>query len=148
MTNRMRHLGVIVVILLTLISTVTVFAASKTVGGVRCTATKTIVVPLNWQGFTWESNIYSTAQSPIGTIGWTYWTDREFCSLDGTAPIWSRPHGSRASYGDNFEASTSINNFYSACVGGVQTIDTIGNHDFKNTNETWRPNVSASRKRP
>lgn len=117
-------------------------AVSKVVGGVSCTATKTITT--TW-GATWTSKIYSVCQSAIGTIGWTFWTDREYCN--GTVVEYFY-HGAHAAYGDASETGTSVNDFISSCSGGVQKIDTTGNHDFNQNGDIWRPLVTYTRTRP
>ena len=60
-----RNLMFIAILLISLFLVTTVFAISKTIGGVNVTAIQT--VSTDWD--TWTATIYSTAASPIGTIG-------------------------------------------------------------------------------
>ncbi|MRS04858.1 hypothetical protein EG832_16830, partial [bacterium] len=62
---------------------------SNMVGGVSCTGTKSI----NLSGPVFNAYVHSSAATSIGTIGYTYWTVREYCPGNQTYPVWRQWSG-------------------------------------------------------
>lgn len=126
---------IILGLVLSAVFVVRALAVSNYVGGVRCSAIKTNVV--NWAS-SWTHYIYSTADSPIGTIGWTYWKAREHCEGE---IIEDFNYGARASYGDDREVASKSKGLFTSCEWG-HILQNYGNHDFKHpiVNPTvWQP---------
>ncbi len=57
---------------------------SSTVGGVSVTGTKNIYL----SGPVFNAYVFSSAATSIGTIGYTWWTVREYCPYDQSYPVW------------------------------------------------------------
>lgn len=136
-TNSKRIPLIILLSLMSLILATTVFAISNTIGGVSVTAVQTVTT--DWDN--WTATIYSTAASNIGTIGWTWFTPKEWCN----ATSWGYPRGPRAAYNDNREVLANTVAVQSDCVGGTHRLVSEGQHDFKHpvvNPTTWRPLVT------
>jgi hypothetical protein len=137
MKTAVRKVSFITALLLSFIIFTTVFAISRSLGGVNVTAVQTVTT--DWDN--WTATIYSTAASKIGTIGWTWYTPKEYCN--GTGVYY--PRGSRAAYNDNREVLSNTTDVRFACPGGTHRLVSEGGHDFKHpvvNPTTWRPLVT------
>jgi len=109
-----------------------------TVGGIYCYADKSVSTYLG----AWSTSVSSSCVASIGTIGWTYWTDREICQ--GTI-TWQLVRGGYAVYNRSSVSMQGQGNSYHTCPPGVQrTLQGLGNHDFKQGIDVWRPYVEAT----
>lgn len=84
--------------------------------------------------------VWSKAASPIGTIGWTWWTVREYCPDLYWYPV-NYQYSGYAEYNSNgaFSASGHIVN---NCSGTRKEFQNLGTHDFKQGSTVWRPMVN------
>jgi len=129
----------IVLVLLSLISSTALAGSTQqqsVVQGVTVYAQKGLSVgPAQFTAYVW-----SFAQSNIGTIGWTWWTVREYCPYDGSYPV-NAQFGGDANYNDDSDYGAS-NHYNFPCPGGQKQIQNLGTHDFKNGTNIWRPLVN------
>ena len=109
---------------------------SNIVGGVSCTATKNIYL----SGPVFNAYVLSTAATNIGTIGYTYWTVREYCPSNQTYPVWRQWSG-HVNYGDYSYYQLS-SEYFDYCPDGVEQYQNLGNHDFKQGTDVWQPEVN------
>jgi hypothetical protein len=130
----------LVVVIVSAFFAAPVLAVENYVGGIRCSALKTIST--TWET-TWTGTIYSVADQPIGTIGWTWWTTRETCN--GT--IYHQDvHAARASYGDDREVDAHTDDFY--CGAAPHKVYVLGKHQFKEGTDSWYPEFTVYRTEP
>lgn len=129
-----------VLVLLSSISSTALAGSTRqqsVVQGVTCYAEK----GLNVNADTFSAYVWSYCHSNIGTIGWTWWTVREYCPESGTYPV-NEQFGGDALYNDdsNYGASNHYN--YSCGAGKPKQFQNLGTHDFKNGSNIWRPLVN------
>jgi len=109
------------------------------VDGIGVTARKSILQNSD----RWTTYVYSYTNNgtAIGTIGYTYWTVREYCVPTQTITFQWQDTG-RVNYGSSgyFNAATVL---YRNCSGQRQLIS-LGNHDFKQGSSVWQPYLNHS----
>ncbi len=129
----------IVLVLLSLISSAAMAGSTRqqsVVQGVTVYAEKGLSV--GQAQFT--AYVWSYAQSNIGTIGWTWWTVREYCPLYETYPV-NYQYGGDANYNSNSDYSSS-GHIIDYCNYTIMEFQDLGTHDFKNGSNVWRPLVN------
>ena len=95
---------------------------------------------LNVSANTFSAWVWSHALSNIGTIGWTWWTVRQYCPDLGTYPV-NYQFGGDANYNTDSDYSAS-NHYVSTCNNLTKEFQNLGTHDFKNGSDVWRPLVN------
>lgn len=138
----MKNLLVFILALILVFSTTGVVIGGTTitsgsVGGITVWAEKAI----NQGGSTWGSYVWSHSAASIGTIGWTWWTIRQECTYSGTTPF-NEQYNGQVSYNSDSKNS-SANVVYRTCPDyrDQMSLKNMGNHDFKQGADIWRPYV-------
>lgn len=93
----------------------------------------------------WLVTVGSYAANTIGTIGYTWWTAREECKQpNGSYTIiyqWNSPSGA-VNYNSTQYYSAGTH-YYHSC-SSARRLSSLGNHDFKQFADIWRPYLSWS----
>jgi hypothetical protein len=133
---------VLILIALSLSTTSNAMAASPgtwsgTVGGVTVHAYKYVYL----DSYSWSTSLYSTANSTINIIGYTYWTFGEYCPSTQTWASYYYYDGDYDTY-DSYYATYGSGIQYQGC-SGTSRHRSLGNHDFANGNDHIYPYVEA-----
>jgi hypothetical protein len=107
-----------------------------TVGGVTAYAEKKGIAGTS----SWSSVVWSRADSSIGTIGYTWWTIRQYCTTSGTYP-WGLNFDGDVNYGDDSHYAARYNAYVSCPFPQTYQLQNLGTHDFKQGAGTWNPTV-------
>lgn len=108
---------------------------SGTVGGITVFAEKGLNIGTN----TFSAYVWSRAVTSIGTIGYTWWTVREYCPSLGTYPVNQQYPGQAAFSTDSYY--DAMNTYRDNCSGTSQQFQNLGVHDFKQGTSVYRPQV-------
>lgn len=137
-------ISLFVLILSLLFTSIAYAGTSSTSGGVgdaNCTASKTIT-----QGASsWAAYVKSQCDLGIGSIGYTWWTVRQYCFASGVYTTRFQSSFGAVNINTNFYQRVFAGISYASCPGsGYIQLQDLGQHDFKTVLNTWRPTVNRT----
>jgi hypothetical protein len=108
-----------------------------TVDGIAAWADKGMYVTSS----TFSPWLWSHAESYIGTIGFTWWTVREYCPDTGEMPVNEQFIGD-VDWNSNSYYAMKSHDFYSCRNNTTIELQNLGTHDFKQGTAIWQPLVN------